>query len=338
VSAKPPRLWLRFAHEVSACPGCASSRLELLDVFKIPRDPRSRRVAFLTGCHECGLLFANPLPTREDLEHHYSQGGGWAAARKTRATKSPSRPAGSRDPRDVLLEALAGYVPVDAPPPGAKVLDFGCGEGKFLDRLQDRGWETYGIEPSTSVAFERHRRLDRPPQDGSFDFVILHHVLEHVIDPLEILRQLSGALRQGGVLFVGVPRLDTLPRHGDFKYCIDGRHHVICLSHACLEGLLARAGLATAARLDAPALDEELTNGRAIRLRLVATRTAALVPFPDAPLAPAVTALAAYARARGGLTARLRRVLPVRVRGALLDRAIERRARARRRRRGRPTS
>jgi len=63
-----------------------------------------------------------------------------------------------------------------------------------------------------------------------------------VTEPLDILRQIGATLREGGVLFVGVPRLDTLAQHGDFKYCLDGRRHLMCLSQTCLTGLLARAG------------------------------------------------------------------------------------------------
>ena len=329
VSAKPPLLWLRLENEARACPGCASSQITLLDVFKIPRDAGGRRLAFLTGCHDCGLLFVNPLPSPEQLQQQYAVEGAWAATRKARAMRPPLAGA-SRDPREVLLEALVPYVPVRDPPPRAKVLDFGCGEGKFLDRLQDAGWDTYGIEPSTSAPFLRHRRLERPPQDGTFDFVILHHVLEHVTEPLAILRQLAGALRQDGVLFVGVPRLETLPEHRDFKYCIDGRHHLLCYSHTCLRGLLARAGLAATAPLAGPELDA-LTKGKRLRLRVVATRTVTPPPLPAVPLAPAVEALTRHARAGGGLAGRVRATLPVRLRGALLDRAVERRARERRR-------
>lgn len=74
-SASPPVLWLRLENEASACPGCASSRIALLDVFKIARDSRGRRVAFLTGCRDCGLRFANPLPTRQQLERQYAPDG-----------------------------------------------------------------------------------------------------------------------------------------------------------------------------------------------------------------------------------------------------------------------
>lgn len=229
----------------------------------------------------------------------------------------------------MVVDALAPFVPVHDPPPGAKVLDFGCGDGKFLNRLQERGWETYGIEPSTGVPFLRHRRLDIPPQDGSFDFVILHHVLEHVAEPLSLLRRLAGSLREGGVLFVSVPRLDTLGQHRDFRYCLNGRTHVVCFSARCLEGLLARAGCAVTASLDRPDLDAAQSDGKPLRLRLVATRTATPPPPPGAPLVPALNALRQYASASRGFVPWIAGCLPVRVRAALMDRVREKSRRLR---------
>lgn len=326
--------WLRFDDEASVCPGCASSRITLIDAFSIPRDAAGRRVSFLTGCHGCGLLFANPLPDHEHLAGFYANDGAWAArreertgrleaARRQRGTRKPAlrKPGGPRRRRDVLLDALAPYVPVDAPPPGARVLDVGCGDGKLLDGLLDRGWETYGIESSSDFAFLYHQRLDTPPQDGRFDLVMLHHVLEHVTNPLGLLRQLGGTTREGGALFISVPRLDTLPLHGDFHYCINGRTHPVSYSRTCLEGLLARAGFAVTAHLDAHELDDALTRGEPLRLRLLATRTATPPAPPNSPLRPAFHALRQYARARGGIGTRVRRMLPVRLRAALMDRA-----------------
>jgi len=221
---------------------------------------------------------------------------------------------------DVLLDALAPYAPVREPRPGAKVLDFGCGDGKFLNRLQDLGWETYGIEPSSQVAFLRHRRLEAPPSEASFDFAVLHHVLEHVTTPLDILRQLARALREGGLLFISVPRLDTLPQHGDFAYCINGHAHVVCFSERCLTGLLSRAGFSVAARLDLRELNESLTKGKSTRLRLLARRTAAPPPPPDAPLTPALEALRQHAQVSARPGGRMQGMFPVRLRAALMAR------------------
>jgi SAM-dependent methyltransferase len=194
----------------------------------------------------------------------------------------------------------------------------------MLNPLRDAGWETYGIEPSTSVAFTRHRRLAEPPPDGRFDFVILHHVLEHVRDPLDILRQLGAATREGGKLFISLPGLDALPVHGNFRYCLDGRKHLMCFSEACLATLLARAGFEISARLQSPELDLALTDGQPLRLRLVATRTSQPSAPPVEPLAAAARALTQYARMRSPVGARLRGVVPVRLRAGLMNRARER--------------
>jgi SAM-dependent methyltransferase len=317
-------MWLRFSDEAEKCPGCASPRIRLLDAFPIRRDITGRRTLFLSGCEQCGLLFANPIPTEAQLEPYYADEGPYRthkveAARMRRLERKADPRLQDRPPRlrDLLLDALAPYVPVSNPPSGAKVLDFGCGDGKFLDRLQDRGWDTYGIEPSTSVAFRRHHRLLSPPQDGSFDLVILHHVLEHVSDPLGVLQQLGGALREGGIMFISLPSLDSLPRHRLLRYCVDGRKHLIALSEACLTGYLARGGLAISANLNSPALDKALTRGQPLRLRLVARRTATPQLQPSEPLRPALEALRRY----HGMNGRVRRLLPVRVRAALMDRA-----------------
>jgi len=325
------QLWLRFPGEATRCPGCSSQRLCLLDAFPIPSTLDGRRVSFATGCEDCGLLFSNPVPTRDELDRYYSREGEWASAREDRTKwidakyrrrlkkRRPPKVGKRRGARDVLLEELAAHLPTQTPPPGSKVLDVGCGDGKLLDRLQALGWRTYGIEPSTTVAFLRHHGLDAPPQDGSFDFAILHHVLEHVTEPVDLLRQLARSLREGGVLFLSVPRLDTLPVHRDYRYCLNGRTHVVGFSETCLRGLLARAGLTLTARLD-DRLDVVLTDGKPLRLRLVATRTETPAPFFAAPLGPARRALRAYART-GGLASRIRMLLPVRVRAALMNRA-----------------
>ena len=327
-------LWLRYEDEARACPACGSPELTVMDVLRVRADMTGRRLAFLTGCETCGLLFTNPIPPPEEAARFYAEDGRWGEAHAERAAhlaaaherrvalNKPPKPY-KRQKRTLLLDAMQPWVPIDAPPPGAKAIDFGCGEGKLLNSLQDAGWETYGIEPSSGVAFLRHRRLEEPPQDRSFDFVFLHHVLEHVRNPLQVLQQLAGALREGGVLFVSVPRLDTLPVHRDLKYCIDGHKHLMCFSQASLTWLLGRAGFSVAGDLHRRELDEALTEGRPLRLRLVATRVAVPPPVPATPLQAGLEALRRYAGAERGFTGRMRHWRPVRFRAALMDRSRE---------------
>jgi SAM-dependent methyltransferase len=332
-SARATRYLLRFDDEASTCPACASPRIVLVDECGIPRDGRRRRVRLISGCRDCGLLFSNPQPRPEQLAAFYSEGGEWAARHaerrrwleaRTRRNLSGKKRLKGRGKRDVLFDAIAPYAPVHAPPSGASALDFGCGDGKMLDWLQGRGWETYGIEPSMDVAFIRHRRLSSPPQDQRFGLIIVNHVLEHTGDPLGVLHQIAGALRDDGTLFVSVPGVDALPEHGDFRYCVNGTNHPLCFSETCLRGLLARASLAVTARLNSQELDDAFTQGRPLRLRLLAARAAVPPGLPDRPLNPAIRALALHAQRQGGLRERVRRLLPVRLRAALTASSRER--------------
>lgn len=340
--------WVRFENEAPRCPACGSARIRLLEALSISRKPDGRTVAFVTGCEGCGLVFADPLPTPEQLAQYYSDEGAWAAPRADRleriersylrkAAKPPrpdrprrAKPKAAAGGPERLLNAIAPYLPIDAPPPGARVLDFGCGDGKLLNRLQDRGWDTYGIEPSTHVPFLRHKRLETPPQDGSFQLIVLHHVLEHVLNPLEILQQLSGSVRTGGAVLISVPRLDTLPVHKDLNYCLDARRHIMSFTERCLTNMLARAGFGNVTRLDLGELDQSQTEGLPKRLRLIATRLAEPPQPPGAPLAPAVEALKQFRRHARGVKGLGNGLLPVRLRAGLIERAREREAQARR--------
>jgi 2-polyprenyl-3-methyl-5-hydroxy-6-metoxy-1,4-benzoquinol methylase len=320
----------RLRSEARACPACGGTDLALLEPVPLYQPVDGSRVGFGTGCRACGLLFVNPLLDLEKLAEFYSPEGEWGVkhardrrdglerqAARARAGIRKSNP--PKRSRDFLLEAIAEYVPIYEPPPGASVLDFGCGDGKLLNVLMETGWRTYGIEPSSDVAFLRHTRLEHIPPAPQFDFVVLHHVLEHMPSPLELLRALAGAMKPGAALFISVPRLDTLPEHRDFRYCLNARTHPVSFSEACLRELLARAGLALEASLSTPALDRHLTDGVPLRMRVVARKSDSLPRRGVDPLRAAIDALRRYRSAAGG-RGWLDRMLPVRTQAFLRDR------------------
>jgi SAM-dependent methyltransferase len=275
--------------ECEACPACASPRLFDLDLIILVVNGR-RQTGFVSGCDECGLVFTNPQPTPDDLRRFYKPDGEWRTPRAAEASDA-DRPASRSWSRP--FAPMSPGLPVTAPPAGARVLDFGCGTGRLLDELQACGWETSGIDPAIDRAFGRHRRLDAVPDAPTFDLIVANHVLEHVANPLQLLRAFARAARDGGYLYVGVPRFDTLPAHRDYKYVINGRAHVVAFTWPCLHGLLARSGWAAVA----PPPDVVAKGGgrtTRARLQVVARRTAGERPLPDSPADAARDALRQY--------------------------------------------
>ncbi len=102
-------------------------------------------------------------------------------------------------------------------PERSRLLDIGCGEGNVTELYRVRkGCETHGIEIADQ-AIERAvargvqaRKWDLneypyPFEEASFDTVAIVDVLEHVIDPLMLLRESRRILREGGRAIVCVP-------------------------------------------------------------------------------------------------------------------------------------
>jgi SAM-dependent methyltransferase len=275
----------RARGERNECPACGSRALYDLDILPL----RAGRTGFACGCDDCGLVFSNPQPTAEDLAHLYSPEGSWGAERSGSSEEGNPEgdPEGSRKglPHTGgswtrIFDPIRDAVNVTAPPPGASVLDFGCGEGKLLDALQNCGWETWGIEPAFDAAFRRHRRLHDIPDEPRFDLILVVHVLEHVPNPLQLLKQFAAASRPGGHLLVGVPRLDTLPTHRDYQYVLNGRVHITAYTWTCLRTLLVRAGWAPVAE---PPAEISKGGGRKTtsRLRVLARRSVEQPDYAD---------------------------------------------------------
>lgn len=258
--------------ETLECPACSARRVQAVDEWRL-----SGRLARAFSCLDCGLLFAHPQPPQEELNAYYAPDGGWQASRVEKSPKPPQTRTKGAAP--ALLAALDRYFPASTPPAGARVFDFGCGTGTWLNSFQDYGWETVGLEPSSDAAFARHKRLTAIPTEPLFDLVLAYHVLEHLPRPLDTMKDLAQAIRPGGHFLVSVPRLDTLSVHRQVDYCLHPRHHIVGFTEACLRGLLARAGLGVVAAFHE--LDDRFSKGEPVRLRLLARKGATPVAEPD---------------------------------------------------------
>lgn len=135
---------------------------------------------------------------------------------------------------------------------GKKILDFGCGEGSFLTEVQSASVEASGIEIEKSYSknlnkigincFENLSDLGENKVDTIFCF----HTLEHLKQPVEILKEFKAVLGSKGHLIVEVPHSnDLLLRHLEssaFKDFTLWSQHLILHSRTSLERFLKAAG------------------------------------------------------------------------------------------------
>jgi SAM-dependent methyltransferase len=275
-----------FVSSLRRCPGCRGIRLQRRLALCHGGGTFSawRARVYSTGCRRCGLLFISPMPPQRYLQSMYGAGGRWD---QTHPSVDASREVG-----DSLLRPLDDLTGLLSGPPGRKMLDIGCGKGRWLNSFAQAGWLTYGIEPATKVAFRRHQELTAIPADRTFDFVVLNHVLEHLPEPGSILRQAAAATAPGGWIFISVPRVETLPEHGDWNYVLNAGAHLTAYTLDALTTLLTMTGWGDVRVVDGPKAGK--------RLAIVARRGAP-GRLPDAPLASALTALAEGSRA-GAIT------------------------------------
>ncbi len=134
---------------------------------------------------------------------------------------------------------------------GGVAAELGCGPGDFLELLCEAGMsQGRGFDPSFDPArleAVRHPAVevcaDPFPTDGSLvaDLVCSRHVLEHLVDPVGLVRASTNALRAGGVVYHEVPNGDLMVRDlalWDLVY-----EHVSYFTSASLQRLCREAEL-----------------------------------------------------------------------------------------------
>jgi len=107
-------------------------------------------------------------------------------------------------------------LPAQLPPEGqgCRVLDLGCADGYLGAMLAARGYRVTGVERAGGVTADFPASIELvtadldaglPPLDGVFDYILCADILEHLKDPLALLRQMPQRLAPEGRLIASLP-------------------------------------------------------------------------------------------------------------------------------------
>ncbi len=180
----------------------------------------------IVRCTRCGLMSLDPRPKETELEKYYP---------KTYYAYAHYKPGSWQERFAVFLYKLyfgrgnlllkLALLPFKhllrgtRIIPGGRILDVGCGNGSFLYKMKLAGMDAHGVELSREACAGACKlglnvrcgtlEAQRYPAQH-FDVITLNHVLEHVHQPVRMLREVQRILKPDGVVFIGVPNERSL--------------------------------------------------------------------------------------------------------------------------------
>ena len=141
-------------------------------------------------------------------------------------------------------------------PKGSRLLDFGSGKGVFLNLARKAGYESLGVETAGARADFAEQKYglqiirdmyeSGPVSNQPFDVITLFHVLEHLPQPKQLIRNLiRDNLKAGGMLIMEVPNLSSVQSRiaGNKWMHLDIPRHLSHFSKVRMEEFCAELGL-----------------------------------------------------------------------------------------------
>jgi len=233
----------------------------------------------------CGLIWLDPAPIESDIRtayrHYYTHAPQAHGSRRATIEQAKRAlilaydcawrltPMYARR-REMELMCLGEL------PPG-RVLEVGCGSGKQLATLAARGWDVQGLDVDEEAAAQARKAYGIPVfcgplheagfRDEEFDAVVTSHVIEHVYDPIGLLRESRRVLKQGGRLVVITPNANGWghARFGRSWRGLEPPRHLFLFSRKTLEHVARACGFCDV-KTSTTAARSEWTVGQSLRV------------------------------------------------------------------------
>lgn len=199
-------------------------------------------------CIHCLTHFLYPVP--ENLDKEYPQNySAWFRKNKFKKIHDLLGVQRKQDLRGIAWESIKNA----SNKKEKSILDVGAGGGILLESFKRIGYHSFGLDWSKTAADNLTKKgynvipfedLGSTDYYAHFDFIILHHVLEHVGNPIDLLSKLEKWLKPSGKIVVIVPSIQcwAFDTYGEFYNHLDGGRHLIMYTTATLVNVLQLSG------------------------------------------------------------------------------------------------
>ena len=191
---------IQFYFEEVVCPICESTKYSpkfIIDYFEYRE------------CSKCKCVYNSPRVKSEILKQMYKSG-------EYKKYFKDLTISGQKLRKSVIDERKYKQISAFFESSG-KILDIGCGTGSFLKVCEENSWEVYGIDPSetaTNTAFTKYglkieqNYFEDYITSHKFDCITFWGQLEHVNNPMKLIKKAASLLTDNGILQFEVPSAD----------------------------------------------------------------------------------------------------------------------------------
>lgn len=204
----------------------------------------------IARCSSCGTVQTIPFPSSSQLKELYERYYNFSGEKGTTYTKVRERILSSLP--FAIWTKLDGDITFSTKKGRGRLLDVGCNEGRGLETFRRNGYDAEGLELNDNAAKEARRKgfhvypelIEDFKPESLYDIVVLSNVLEHSLDPKDMLSHVNRILKTGGVVWISCPNVNSWLRRLFGKYWINWHvpFHIVHFSRDTLAKLLEESG------------------------------------------------------------------------------------------------
>lgn len=205
----------------------------------------------LVRCSDCQQMFHKRILNAEWNERRFTT---WMSADAIKEFEKQRGSASASNKFDrargyvehiLRIEKFTRSIRGDRP---VRLLDFGCGFGRFVYTCERFGFEAVGVDRATprieGAVVKIYNSLNDLSGAEPFHAITLFEVLEHLDEPATILKQLAERLMSGGLLILETPDckgVTDLKTRKDYEM-IHPLEHINAFAHETLKSIAERHG------------------------------------------------------------------------------------------------